>query len=311
MFSEESILIKTLPIMTKNNQLFIPISYGKRLLLLTLMFFVMSVLASFSVQFAKQIFDEGTRNYMLLASSLQALIMFVVPAFASSFFISQTPMRMLGLNKSVNIRNILGIILMFVLVMPALNQVIWWNSQLSLPDALKDVETWMREMESNAAEMQSILLSSTTIGGLISSILVVGVLTGFAEEVFFRGALQRVISSNGMNPHMAIFIAAFIFSLLHFQFFGFVPRLILGMFFGYIFYWTGSIWASSIAHAINNSIVVVTLYLTNNGFDISNIEQFGVDTTASFPTIAIISAVATGLLMVFGHKYFFSSSKKK
>lgn len=200
---------------------------------------------------------------------------------------------------------------MFVLVMPALNQVIWWNSQLSLPDALKDVETWMREMESNAAEMQSILLSSTTIGGLISSILVVGVLTGFAEEVFFRGALQRIISSNGMNPHMAIFIAAFIFSLLHFQFFGFVPRLILGMFFGYIFYWTGSIWASSIAHAINNSIVVVTLYLTNNGFDISNIEQFGVDTTASFPTIAIISAAATGLLMVFGHKYFFSSSKKK
>lgn len=297
--------------MTKNNQLFIPISYGKRLLLLTLMFFVMSVLASFSVQFAKQIFDEGTRNYMLLASSLQALIMFVTPAFASSIFISQTPMRMLGLNKSVNIRNILGIILMFVLVMPALNQVIWWNSQLSLPNALKDVETWMREMESNAAEMQSILLSSTTIGGLISSILVVGVLTGFAEEVFFRGALQRIISSNGMNPHMAIFIAAFIFSLLHFQFFGFVPRLILGMFFGYIFYWTGSIWASSIAHAINNSIVVVTLYLTNNGFDISNIEQFGVDTTASFPTIAIISAVATGLLMVFGHKYFFSSSKKK
>ena len=199
--------------MTKNNQLFIPISYGKRLLLLTLMFFVMSVLASFSVQFAKQIFDEGTRNYMLLASSLQALIMFVAPAFASSFFISQTPMRILGLNKSVNIRNILGIILMFVLVMPALNQVIWWNSQLSLPDALKDVETWMREMESNAAEMQSILLSSTTIGGLISSILVVGVLTGFAEEVFFRGALQRIISSNGMNPHMAIFIAAFIFSL--------------------------------------------------------------------------------------------------
>ena len=297
--------------MTKNNQLFIPISYGKRLLLLTLMFFVMSVLASFSVQFAKQIFDEGTRNYMLLASSLQALIMFVAPAFASSFFISQTPMRMLGLNKSVNIRNILGIILMFVLVMPALNQVIWWNSQLSLPDALKDIETWMREMESNAAEMQSILLSSTTIGGLISSILVVGVLTGFAEEVFFRGALQRIIYSNGMNPHMAIFIAAFIFSLLHFQFFGFVPRLILGMFFGYIFYWTGSIWASSIAHAINNSIVVITLYLTNNGFDISNIEQFGVDTTASFPTIAIISAVATGLLMVFGHKYFFSSSKKK
>jgi hypothetical protein len=83
------------------------------------------------------------------------------------------------------------------------------------------------------------------------------------------------------------------------------------MFFGYIFYWTGSIWASSIAHAINNSIVVVTLYLTNNGFDISNIEQFGVDTTASFPTIAIISAAATGLLMIFGHKYFFSSSKKK
>lgn len=296
--------------MVKNsNAMFLQLSYGKRLMLLALMFLVMGIFASFAASFAKQIFDADTREYMLLASALQAIIMFVAPAIGTAYFLSPMPIKMLGLNKGVSVMNVVGIILVMIVAMPALNQVIAWNSQLSFPDFLSDLEVWMREMETNAAQMQNLLLSSNTIGGFVMSLSVVAVLTGFAEEIFFRGALQRVLASNGTNHHVAIWVAAFVFSLLHFQFFGFFPRLLLGAFFGYIFYWTGSIWASAIAHAINNGIVVVSIFLINRGCDINAIEHLGVQ-DSGFPMIACISAGITILILAFFRKKFFATTRR-
>ena len=281
--------------MVKNsNAMFLQLSYGKRLMLLALMFLVMGIFASFAASFAKQIFDADTREYMLLASALQAIIMFVAPAIGTAYFLSPMPMKMLGLNKGVSVMNVVGIILVMIVAMPALNQVIAWNSQLSFPDFLSDLEVWMREMETNA---------------FVMSLSVVAVLTGFAEEIFFRGALQRVLASNGTNHHVAIWVAAFVFSLLHFQFFGFFPRLLLGAFFGYIFYWTGSIWASAIAHAINNGIVVVSIFLINRGCDINAIEHLGVQ-DSGFPMIACISAGITILILAFFRKKFFATTRR-
>ena len=296
--------------MGKNNTtMFLQLSYGKRLMLLILMFLVMAIFASFATSFVQQIYDVGTREYMLLASALQAIIMFVAPAIGTAYFLSPVPMKMLGLNRSVRIMNIVGVILVMIVAMPALNQVIVWNAQLSLPEFLSSVEVWMREMETNATQMQDVLLSSTTIGGFIMALLVVAVLTGFAEEVFFRATLQRVIASNGINHHYAIWVAAFVFSLLHFQFFGFFPRLLLGAFFGYLFYWTGSVWVSAIAHAINNGVVVVSSFLINRGCNIDVTERFGVQENG-FPMLACISVTITIIILVFFRKKFFGTLRR-
>lgn len=289
--------------------MFLQLSYGKRLMLLILMFLVMAIFASFATSFVQQIYDVGTREYMLLASALQAIIMFVAPAIGTAYFLSPVPMKMLGLNRSVRIMNIVGVILVMIVAMPALNQVIVWNAQLSLPEFLSSVEVWMREMETNATQMQDVLLSSTTIGGFIMALLVVAVLTGFAEEVFFRATLQRVIASNGINHHYAIWVAAFVFSLLHFQFFGFFPRLLLGAFFGYLFYWTGSVWVSAIAHAINNGVVVVSSFLINRGCNIDVTERFGVQENG-FPMLACISVTITIIILVFFRKKFFGTLRR-
>lgn len=289
--------------------LFTQLSYGKRLMLLALMFFVMSVFASFSVAIAQKVFDADTKEYMFLASALQALIMFVAPAIATAFFVSPTPGALLGIKKGCSLRNVLGVILIFVIGMPALNQVIWWNSQLSLPESMALIEQWIREMETNAAAMQEVMLSSDSLGGLCLSILVVAILTGFAEEVFFRGTVQRVIASNGMNHHLAIWIAAFIFSLLHFQFFGFVPRMLLGAFFGYLFYWTGSIWVAAIAHMINNALVVITIYLSNIGCKFDAIEHIGV-VEQGFPLWTVVSIGVLILFLLFVRKKFFPLSRR-
>ena len=100
------------------------------------------------------------------------------------------------------------------------------------------------------------LMGTDTIGSIIMSILIIGLLAGFSEN-FFRGALQRLLSTAGRNIHVAVWLTAFIFSAVHMQFYGFVPRMLLGAMFGYMAVWSGSLWIAVIAHATNNSLVVI------------------------------------------------------
>lgn len=288
---------------------FYPIGYGKRITLLFLIFFVMVVISSLVAQFTKQIFPDGSREYLLLTHTLQTLIMFITPAITSAYFVSKQPISLLGLNKTITWRNLVGILLLIIAIMPILNQIIWWNAHLSLPDYMSEFETWIKEMEATASNMQQVMLSSDSIGGMVVAVVVVGIMTGFGEEIFFRGAMQRIIASNGMNHHLAIWIVAVIFSLLHFQFYGFIPRILLGAFFGYLFYWSGSIWVSATAHAINNSMVVIFSYLSSNGYKINEFEHIGV-IEEGFPIwIAIGSVITTTVIILFFKNYFFGHKK--
>jgi membrane protease YdiL (CAAX protease family) len=90
---------------------------------------------------------------------------------------------------------------------------------------------------------------------------------------------------------------------MHFQFFGFIPRMLLGALFGYLYYWTGSLWVSAFAHALNNSMAVITAWLDNNGYMSCDLDSIGV-ATGSFPYMALISLMVTVLLLV-NHKRLF------
>lgn len=135
------------------------------------------------------------------------------------------------------------------------------NQRLALPHFLKGLEDWMRTKETQAEQAQNLMLKMNTIGDLISNLLLVGLLTAIAEEFMFRGVVQTIFVRWTRNPHAAIWITAILFSAFHVEFYGFLPRLMLGVFFGYFVYWSGSIWTSVWAHFINNGTAVVITYL--------------------------------------------------
>ena len=85
------------------------------------------------------------------------------------------------------------------------------------------------------------------------------VAAGITEEFLFRGALQRIIGKWTYNHHIIIWSAAIIFSTFHMQFFGFLPRMLLGAYFGYLLYWTRNIWIPVFAHFVNNAIAVISM----------------------------------------------------
>jgi len=151
---------------------------------------------------------------------------------------------------------VLIVILLMVFSMPVMEWVALANQKMTLPDVLKPIEDWMREKEDAAMKMTVLLLKVNHTWDFFINLFIIALLPAVAEEFIFRGALQRSFTRMFHNPNVAIWVTAFIFSAIHVQFFGFIPRLLLGAAFGYIYWWTGSLWYTMLAHFLNNGYTV-------------------------------------------------------
>ncbi len=135
------------------------------------------------------------------------------------------------------------------------------NQKMVLPHFLSGLEQWMRDSEEAAKKLTAILLQMNTVWNMIADVLVIGLLTAIAEEFMFRGVIQTIFTRWTKSYHAAIWITAILFSAFHMEFFGFLPRMMLGVLFGYFVAWSKSIWTSVWAHFINNGTAVVATYL--------------------------------------------------
>jgi hypothetical protein len=188
-----------------------------------------------------------------------------------------------------------------VIIFMAVNSVfIEWNAELDFPDAASDFEEWAREREDTATELTRFLTNFGSTGELILALVIIAVLPAIGEEVVFRGLIQNELYRGTKNIHISIWFAAFLFSAIHFQFFGFVPRLLLGALFGYLYYWSGNLWLAILAHFVNNAVSVMALYLYQKGTF-----TFDVESTDSAPThMVIISAILTAGLLYYFYRYY-------
>ncbi len=239
--------------------------------------------------------DSMTRQWIVFAS--QNVIAFIIPALLTwRICFKAKPGSVIGADFVPSCRMIVIAIAIYAVAVPALNQIVYWNQEVHLPESLHSFEQLCRDMESLAEEQTRALLASDSVAVMVMNILTIGVLTGIGEEFFFRGGLQRILSVCGVNVHVAVWVAAFVFSALHFQFFGFVPRLLLGVWFGYLYVWSGNIWVNSFAHALNNSLVIISAWLINRGVLSEDFDMWGV-TPGAFPLIPLISAVVVAVLL--------------
>ena len=131
------------------------------------------------------------------------------------------------------------------------------NEKMVLPPWLK----WMRDTEDSTQKLMDVMLNMKTAGSLIFNVFFIGLVTAVVEEFMFRGVLQTIFLRWTKNTHAAIWITAVLFSAFHIEFFGFLPRLLLGVLFGYFVAWSGSIWPGVWAHFLNNGAAVIATYL--------------------------------------------------
>lgn len=296
--------------MTEGNKLMldrIRNSFGMRIAVLFGSFFVLLIVTSMLSIGINTIPGISERTSGLIAATIQCLLVFCVPAWILGKYSSGNPMTWLRLKSSPGIKPFIGVLIVYFLFMPAMEWLITWNENLHLPAAMSALEETLRNLENAGNEASAKLLATSGIGGLLSGILVIGILTGFSEEVFFRGGVQGIFIRSSMSSGTAIWVAAFIFSFFHFQFFGFFPRLLMGAFFGYLLVWTKSLWVSIFAHAFNNSLVVIdSANLSGDGKlgDVGNLDMI----IGSFNIGPAVSLVATIIFFFFFKNYFFRKS---
>lgn len=144
------------------------------------------------------------------------------------------------------------------------------NSGMHLPDFLSGVEKWMSAKEDEANNLLKGIMVSESFLVLLLNLFITALIPSISEELVFRGIFQKIFQKLFRNNHIGIWVMAFIFSAIHLQFFGFLPRFIMGLAFGYLYYWSGTLWLPIIAHFTNNAIMTVGVYFTGWENSISN-----------------------------------------
>ncbi len=241
----------------ENSPVKLMLSPGRRLALLLCFFIVCYVLQSIFAAVTIMIFGMDSTPAIRIITVLQDIVVFIVPAVATALMVTRRPARLLAIEKRPALLPALMAVATLLAAMPAMDSLIAFNEAIPLPP---DVADALQAMEESAAGMVEALTGPHDIPNLLMTILIVGIMAGLSEELLFRGCLQRLLSCGGMNPHAAIWVAAAVFSLLHLQFYGFFPRMVLGAFFGYLLWWTGSVWVPVIIHALNNTFFLIEQY---------------------------------------------------
>lgn len=276
------------------------LTLGKRLVFFACITLFCYILTAFIVGLVVAKAGAST-PWLRIMAVVQDLLLFIMPAIVTALFCTRLPAKFLAIDTRPKGSDAFIALCVLVAAIPAMNALIMWNQNLELPESMAGIAKWMHDAEESAQAGINAILGPHTVMNLIVSILIVGILAGFSEEMFFRGAFQRLLTTGRVNPHLAIWIVAFVFSAIHMQFFGFFPRLLLGAFFGYLLFWSGSLWLPILLHVANNSIFILGRWIL--GTDAQG--NSGVDTVGveSWPLIIMSVALAGIGIIILQRRY--------
>lgn len=203
--------------------------------------------------------------------------------------------------KSPKLKEVCLVVILAFCIFPVTSFTGQINSAMHLPGWLSGIEHWMIEKEEKANNLIDLLITSNTFLIMTLNLLIIAITPAIAEEFIFRGVFQKIFYGLFRSGHLAIWFTAFLFSTVHFQFFGFIPRFILGLVFGYLFFWSGTLWLPVISHFVNNAFPVVLAYI--EGIDKLNAP---IDVPLWKQAIGLPLPVFLGLAILY---YFWDKSK--
>ena len=243
------------------------------------------------------------RKSLLLAQFVTQIVTFITLPLMIIFFIYKDSKEILRISR----RQLLMLSTCALIIALVSIPLIAYLSEINklLINALHlspSLTEWVLKSEKEAEALTFILAYYHTSGGMISGLIVIAILPAIGEELLFRGLIQTQLSKIFLNPHLAIIVTGFLFSFIHFQFLGFLPRMFLGILFGYMFYWSNSLLIPILMHFANNALTYFALNLYKQ-----NKITVDLDSTADIPTSTVIFSA---LIFVFLLLWFIKISKE-
>ena len=232
---------------------------------------------------------RGFRIYQLICD----VFLFILPVIVIAFLVTRNRLQYLQLNSKVNIRLLILGFVTIIVSTPLITYLSELNARIPLPDKLKD-------LEQTGDAIETALMAHHTPLDLILNLIVMALAAAISEEFFFRAGLQKLLIKLTRNKHVGVWIAAIIFSAIHMQFSGFFPRMLLGVFLGYLFVWSGSIWVNIFAHFMFNGTQIFITYLQDAKKPLGIVDSI-YSTTPGYGYI-IASTILVIVLIVFIYK---------
>ena len=248
---------------------------------------LLSILAAGSVFCFEQPMSVSSLKWVQL---FQSMALFLLPPLCMAYLWTQEPMKWLKMDKCQRPGVSLMAILIMLLALPAINLIGHINQQMVLPSFLEPLEQWMKMHEETAGQLTEQFLHVDTYSGLVINILLMAVLPAVAEELSFRGVLMNLFPAKGDRvPHVAIWCTAILFSAVHMQFYGFLPRMLMGALFGYALVWTGNLWVPILMHFTNNAMAVLLYFVSMRmNWDMKMIDAIGTNDTLWLGVVSLV-----------------------
>lgn len=276
-------------------------------ILLSLLSFLI-ILPIYSISFEefntiiKEGFSEADLSLLRVFQISQSIGLFIIPAVVLNFLLF--PYNEGFINNKIFGSFFIHLIILLSVVfsMPIVNFLMDWNSSLEFPQWLSFIEDKLQQMELERNQLTHIMTDNMQLSDYFFNLLMIAVLPAIGEEFIFRGVLQKIFQQWTKNPHISILIAAIIFSSIHLQFYGFFPRLVLGIYFGYLFFWSKNIWLAVLAHFLNNALAISFIFLSDRGK--INIPSALKDYNNNGFIEVILSISITSILLLITYRYF-------
>jgi len=245
---------------------------------------------------------DNSLNIMRYRAILNSVSMFLIPAFVAAYlFLRTNEDDYFGFRRNASLMWFGASLLLILFVSPFINFLIFLNDMIVFPKSLAGLEQWFKNYEESAQQSISFLINVDNTSGLIFNIFMLAVLPAIGEELIFRGLLHNIFVKWTGNIHVAIIVTGFIFSAMHMQFYGLFPRWLLGVMFGYLLVWSGTIWLPIFAHFVNNTAVVLVYSLIHKGTISEKFEIYGTNWT-NIPVTILATSVCAILLWVMYRK---------
>lgn len=244
---------------------------------------------------------------MIIGQGLGSFVGFIGMAWFYWRIIEKKPLSALNFSKLPALQ-VFGMVVLIEIAFMGFNG--WLqelNKAIHFPETFKGLESTLKGMEDSLEKATKFFTSFTSFGDFLLAFLVIAVIAGIGEELIFRGLIMRKLFLGTNNIHLAIWLSAFIFAVIHFQFYGILPRMMLGVIFGYLYYWTGNIWVPIFAHIFNNGLAVTAMYLYNIGIIKTDLESMD---DVPMPMV-IFSLLATIGLMYLLKNYLAQQNQKE
>ena len=238
---------------------------------------------------------------MKISQVFSQLGVFVFPAFLFAFLVNKHVFAFLKLDEIPKIPLTLLSLLIIISALPLSDWLIYNNNLINLPESLAEVELWMRKAEEKAAFMTNLFLQMDSWSDYFMNIIMIGILAAVGEELILRGILQPIFIKLTKNAHIGIIITAFIFSFIHFQFYGFFARFFMGVILGYLFYYTNNLWIPIIVHFFNNASAVSYVFFTDTPLNSTNLDSMTLEESGNMYAFISMLLVVAGLFVL---KYY-------